>query len=139
VTEGFTATGYETVAEAFQRNFTERGEVGAAFAAYRNEELVVDLWGGVADPATGRPWQSDTLQLIFSGSAAFRRAGLAAVGAYATARSMARFYACLAAGGALDGVRVLAASTVDLGRRASGDAASRRCGAALSPTPPASN
>jgi CubicO group peptidase (beta-lactamase class C family) len=47
----------------------------------------------------------------------FRRAGLAAVGAFATARSMARFYACLAAGGELDGVRVLATATVALGRR----------------------
>jgi CubicO group peptidase (beta-lactamase class C family) len=293
MTQGFTATGFEAVAEAFHRNFTELGEVGAAFAAYRNGKLAVDLWGGVADPATGRPWQADTLQLIFSGtkgltaacvlllverglldlgapaarywpefgaagkemitvadimshqsrlpgvrerfttddmldqktmagllaaqapetdpraefiyhaltygwlaaelvqrvdgrdigeffadefartlgldvwiglpdeqhhrasvmlagpgvlidpvpdstdplrvlthnpllvvgapaiwnSAEFRRAGLAAVGAYATTRSMARFYACLAAGGELDGVRVLATSTVELGRR----------------------
>ncbi|MFB9183504.1 serine hydrolase domain-containing protein [Dactylosporangium sucinum] len=282
---------FSLVTEAFDRNFTEHGEVGAAFAAYHHGRLVVDLWGGVADPPTGRPWQADTLQLIFSGakglsaacvlllaergrldldapaarywpefaaagkgaitvaeilshqarlpgvrepvpdlldhravaarlaaqapdpdprsafvyhaltwgwlveelvrrvdgrtvgalfadefaaplglevylglpdehhhrastmlagpgllldpvpadpdplrvlthnplvvtdspavwnSPAFRRAGLAAVGAFATARSMARFYACLAAGGELDGVRVLQPSTVDLGRR----------------------
>ncbi|MET7403066.1 serine hydrolase domain-containing protein [Dactylosporangium sp. NPDC005572] len=279
------------VTEAFERNFTEHGEVGAAFAAYHHGRLVVDLWGGVTDPATGAPWRADTLQLIFSGakglttacvlllaergqldldapaarywpefaaagkgaitvagilshqarlpgvrepvpdlldhravaallaaqaplddpragfvyhaltwgwlvdelirrvdgrtagalfadefagplgldvylglpdehhhrastmlagpgllldpeptgtdplrvlthnplvvtgspavwnSPRFRRAGLAAVGAFATARSMARFYACLAAGGELDGVRVLAPSTVDRGRR----------------------
>lgn len=289
----FTAPGFEAVAEAFHRNFTELGEIGGAFAAYRDGELVVDLWGGAADPATGRSWHADTLPLIFSGtkglvtacvlllvergllaldapvarywpefaaegkqaitvadvlthrsrlpglrapfttrdlmdqktmagllaaqapetdpraefmyhaltfgwlvgevvqrtdgrdiggffadefarslgldvwiglpdehharaavmsaapgvltgplpdtddpllvsvhnpltvadaptlwnSAVFRRAGLPAVGAFATARSMARFYACLAAGGELDGVRVLAPSTVELGRR----------------------
>lgn len=291
--EGFTAAGFEPVADAFERSFTEFGETGAAFSAYHKGDLVVDLWGGVADPDTGRRWQADTLQLIFSGtkglatacvllliergvldldasaarywpefaaagkgavtvgdilshqsrlpgvrqpvtdddlldhdimakllaeqppetdpragfiyhaltwgwlvdelvrrvdgrtvgaffadefarpleldvwiglpddqhdrastmlaapgflldaqpasndplavlthnpivvpdspqlwnSPKFRRAGLAAVGAFATARSMARFYACLAAGGSLDGVRVLQASTVELGRR----------------------
>jgi CubicO group peptidase (beta-lactamase class C family) len=293
MTRGFAADGFQAVADAFHRNFAEHGEIGAAFAAYHDGNLVVDLWGGVADPATGRPWQADTLQLIFSGakgltaacvlllverglldldapaarywpefghagkegitvgeimshqsrlpgvrapfttddlldqktmavllaaqapetdpragfiyhaltygwlaaellqrvdgrdvgqffadefagplgldvwiglpdeqhhrvatmlagpgllvdpvpnstdplrvlthnpllvvgapavwnSTAFRRAGLAAVGAYVTARSMARFYACLANGGELDGVRVLAASTVERGRR----------------------
>jgi len=66
--QGFAAAGFEAVAEAFDRNFTEDGDVGAAFAAYHNGELVVDLWGGVADPAIGRPWQADTLQLIFSGT-----------------------------------------------------------------------
>ncbi len=66
--DGFTASGFEAVAYAFRRNFTDRGEVGAAFAAYRDGALVVDLWGGVADPATGRRWESDTVQLIFSGT-----------------------------------------------------------------------
>ncbi|EOT05763.2 esterase [Streptomyces noursei CCRC 11814] len=27
---------------------------------------MVDLWGGIADPDTGRPWQQDTLQLVYS-------------------------------------------------------------------------
>ena len=64
----FTAPGYDDVATAFHRTFTEHGEVGAAFAAYRDGQLVVDLWGGTADPATGRPWTADTLALIFSGT-----------------------------------------------------------------------
>lgn len=63
---GFVAPGYEPVAEAFAQNFVQREELGAAFAATRDGELVVDLWGGVADGATGRPWQEDTLQVIFS-------------------------------------------------------------------------
>lgn len=67
-THGRTAPGFEPVAEAFARNFAERAEPGAAFAAYLDGELVVDLWGGVADPATGRPWTADTLQLVFSGA-----------------------------------------------------------------------
>ncbi|PPK98054.1 CubicO group peptidase (beta-lactamase class C family) [Kineococcus xinjiangensis] len=60
--------GCEAVAEEFARNFTDRGELGAAFALYRGGRLVVDLWGGVADSRTGRPWGRDTLQIIFSGS-----------------------------------------------------------------------
>lgn len=66
--QGFTATGFEAVAEVFARNFERYGDVGAAFAAYRDGEPVVDLWGGTADPATGRPWYGDTLQLVFSGA-----------------------------------------------------------------------
>ncbi len=63
---GWTAVGYEGVAEAFERNFTDRGELGAGFSAYRDGRPVVDLWGGSADPA--REWQQDTIQLIFSGT-----------------------------------------------------------------------
>jgi CubicO group peptidase (beta-lactamase class C family) len=48
-------------------------------------------------------------------SAEYRGAGLAAVGGYATARGMARFYASLV--GEVDGVRVLTPQTVELGRR----------------------
>jgi CubicO group peptidase (beta-lactamase class C family) len=65
---GFVAGGYEPVAREFARNFAERGELGAAFAAVRDGELVVDLWGGLADRDGQRPWNSDTLALIFSGT-----------------------------------------------------------------------
>lgn len=66
--QGFTAPGFEAVADVFAGNFERYGEVGAAFAAYRDGEVVVDLWGGVADPGSGRPWRADTLQLVFSGA-----------------------------------------------------------------------
>jgi CubicO group peptidase (beta-lactamase class C family) len=62
------APGFEPVAEAFEENFAERGELGAAFAAYVDGAPVVDLWGGIADAASGRPWERGTLQLIFSGT-----------------------------------------------------------------------
>src|SRR5437879_3194254 len=64
----WTAPGYEHVAEAFERNFTERGELGAAFAAYHRDELVADLWGGTAHPETGRAWDRGTIHLMFSGT-----------------------------------------------------------------------
>ncbi|HTX01392.1 MAG TPA: serine hydrolase domain-containing protein [Acidimicrobiales bacterium] len=65
---GFVAPGLEAVREEFERNFAERGEVGAAFAATRHGELVVDLWGGLADSDAGRPWTADTAQVVFSGT-----------------------------------------------------------------------
>jgi CubicO group peptidase (beta-lactamase class C family) len=62
VVGGFVAPGFEGVREAFAENLRERGELGAAFAATHEGALVVDLWGGVADPETGRAWRQDTLQ-----------------------------------------------------------------------------
>jgi len=41
---GTVRTGFELVAEEFSRNFTDRGEVGAAFAATLDGEVLVDLW-----------------------------------------------------------------------------------------------
>ena len=63
---GTVGAGFEPVREEFARNFAERGEVGAACAAYRRGEKVVDLWGGLRDRATGAPWEEDTLVLVFS-------------------------------------------------------------------------
>src|SRR3954471_4378446 len=68
VVGGFVAPGFESVREAFLENLRERGELGAALAVTRGDEPVVDIWGGIADRATGRPWQADTLQVIFSGT-----------------------------------------------------------------------
>jgi CubicO group peptidase (beta-lactamase class C family) len=65
---GHVAPGFEGVARAFERNFAERDEIGAAFAAVRDGETLVDLYGGLADRASGRPWTEDTLQLVFSGT-----------------------------------------------------------------------
>jgi CubicO group peptidase (beta-lactamase class C family) len=64
--EGEIAPGFEAVREAFAANFAEGAEIGAAVSVYRHGERVVDLWGGVADPQEGRPWQRDTLQAVFS-------------------------------------------------------------------------
>ena len=44
----------------------EAGEVGIQFAVYKDEELVVDVWGGVADRATGRQVDRQTLFNVFS-------------------------------------------------------------------------
>ena len=41
-------------------------ETGVQVAAYHRGELVVDAWGGSADPATGRPVTGDTLFNVYS-------------------------------------------------------------------------
>ncbi|MHA6763878.1 serine hydrolase domain-containing protein [Streptacidiphilus sp. PAMC 29251] len=63
---GEVAAGFEPVREAFEANFATHGDIGAAVCVYRDGKPVVDLWGGVADPATGRPWERETLQLVYS-------------------------------------------------------------------------
>ena len=64
--EGSVAPGFEAVAEAFGRNFSEHGEVGASLGIYLDGESVVDLWGGVADVGSGEPWTRDTLAVTYS-------------------------------------------------------------------------
>jgi len=57
---------FEAVRDAFARNFAEHGEVGAAVCVTLDGETVVDLWGGVADPTTGRAWERDTIGVVWS-------------------------------------------------------------------------
>jgi CubicO group peptidase (beta-lactamase class C family) len=63
---GEVEAGFEGVRDAFQKNFDNGSEIGASFSAYHRGRKVVDLWGGIADPETGRPWEQDTLMLVFS-------------------------------------------------------------------------
>ncbi|MFI2116397.1 serine hydrolase domain-containing protein [Streptomyces rubiginosohelvolus] len=54
------------VRAAFEENFTERGELGAAVTVLVDGATVVDLWGGWADAARTRPWERDTLVNVWS-------------------------------------------------------------------------
>jgi CubicO group peptidase (beta-lactamase class C family) len=63
---GTVADGFGAVADAFEQNFTEFGEIGAAFSLYVDGDAKVDVWAGTADERTGREWSDDTLQLVFS-------------------------------------------------------------------------
>ena len=67
---------FRPVREAFAENFAARGEVGASFAVIWRGRVVVDLWGGEADPETGRPWEADTLSVIFSATKGLLALGL---------------------------------------------------------------
>jgi CubicO group peptidase (beta-lactamase class C family) len=63
---GRAAPGFEAVEAEFRRNFSGRGELGAACAIYHQGQKVVDLWGGTRDRKTHAPWEEDTLILVFS-------------------------------------------------------------------------
>lgn len=54
------------VREAFERNFTERDELGAAVTVLVDGAPVADLWGGWADEARTRPWERETLVNVWS-------------------------------------------------------------------------
>ncbi len=59
-------TAYASVADAFETNFKEHGDIGASFCVYQDGEKVVDLWGGHADADRSRPWEKDTLVNVWS-------------------------------------------------------------------------
>lgn len=62
---GGCAPKFARVREEFERNFAERGEVGASVCVMLDGEPVVDLWGGMADHE-GRAWAQDTVSVVFS-------------------------------------------------------------------------
>jgi CubicO group peptidase (beta-lactamase class C family) len=64
--DGMVASGFEEVRVEFEKNFAERGEIGAAVAAYFRGEKVVDLWGGRRTPAGDAPWNRDTMVVVMS-------------------------------------------------------------------------
>ena len=64
--EGLAAARFEPMVDAFVQNFEARHDLGAACAVYLDGRPVVDLWGGIADARTGRPWSRRTAALIFS-------------------------------------------------------------------------
>ncbi|MEV6139245.1 serine hydrolase domain-containing protein [Nocardia sp. NPDC051990] len=71
---GDVAAGFGPVADAFRRNFTQHGEIGAAVAVYAGDRAVVDLWAGHRDRHRTLPWERDTIVPVFSstkGMAAF--------------------------------------------------------------------
>ena len=73
--KGFTAPGFERVAEALGEGATltlgdrerraDLGEGGGAFCAFVDGERVVDIWTGVAGP-DGKAWEEDTRAVIMS-------------------------------------------------------------------------
>jgi CubicO group peptidase (beta-lactamase class C family) len=63
---GTCAPGFEAVLQEFHDNFTARGEVGASVCITHRGQTVVDLWGGLANPKEGTPWNRDTISIVFS-------------------------------------------------------------------------
>ncbi len=64
--KGSVKAGFEAVGQAFRANFAEREEAGASCCVTVDGEVVADLWGGEADPESGRAWEEDTVSVVFS-------------------------------------------------------------------------
>ncbi|MBZ6287974.1 serine hydrolase domain-containing protein [Streptomyces olivaceus] len=102
---GEVPAGFEPVREAFEANFARHGDIGAAVCVYQYGRPVVDLRGGVADPATGRPWTRNTIQLVYSatkGATATLAHMLAERGALDLDAPVAKYWPEFAANGKAD-------------------------------------
>ncbi len=105
VVHGEVAPGFEAVWDAFEANFAEGLEVGAACAVYHRGEKVVDLWGGMRDPEADAPWLEDTLVLVFSTTKGMSSLALAVAhsrGLFEYDEKVATYWPEFAAGGKED-------------------------------------
>lgn len=64
--EGFYHPEFKKVYEEFKNNFITKGEIGASTCITRKGDVVLDLWGGLADVEKKIPWKEDTVSIIFS-------------------------------------------------------------------------
>lgn len=66
LTEGNVDPAFAAVRDIFEASFADGQNWGAGVSVVIDGRPVVDLWGGVADPRTGRSWQRDTACVTFS-------------------------------------------------------------------------
>lgn len=59
---------YEPVRDAFAENFRQGLEAGASLCVTDGGRTVVDVWGGHADEHGTRPWERDTVVVVYSTS-----------------------------------------------------------------------
>ncbi len=64
--DGHVDPAFEAVRATFHDSFRVHGETGAAVCVLVDGRVVVDLWGGHADPLADVPWTGDTLVNVFS-------------------------------------------------------------------------
>lgn len=64
--EGHCDERFSEVAAQFERNFAERGDLGASVCITFDGRTVVDLWGGYFDAERTRRWERDTKTVIMS-------------------------------------------------------------------------
>jgi CubicO group peptidase (beta-lactamase class C family) len=56
----------ERLQPLFRENFEKFGELGAAVSIWQNGKPIVDLYGGFCDARHEKPWEADTLVLVWS-------------------------------------------------------------------------
>ncbi len=63
---GFCDEKFAAVREEFEKNFSERGDVGASFALTVEGEYVIDIWGGHKNADKSQSWDKDTIVNVYS-------------------------------------------------------------------------
>ena len=65
-TQGFTTEAFQPVRDLLEQSLNSGGDLGASVAVHHRGDVVVDIWGGYADPAKTKLWQSDTITNVWS-------------------------------------------------------------------------
>ena len=68
--EGNCDPAFVAVREVFAASLADGHDLGGSVAVFVDGRPVVDLWGGIADRKTGRPWTRDTACVTFSATKA---------------------------------------------------------------------
>ncbi|NQV87234.1 MAG: beta-lactamase family protein, partial [Woeseiaceae bacterium] len=71
IVNGYCDEKFASVREEFERNFEQRGDIGASFAATIEGEFVIDIWGGHRNAAKSIAWEEDTIVNVFSSTKPF--------------------------------------------------------------------
>jgi CubicO group peptidase (beta-lactamase class C family) len=66
--EGSCHKNFTAVRDAFEKNFSDQGEVGASVCVIKDGVVMVDLWGGEADDINGvtKPWEQRSIINVWS-------------------------------------------------------------------------
>lgn len=64
--EGHADPAFRAVRDVFETSLAAGDDLGGGVTVFVGGQAVVDLWGGVADRRTGRPWSKDTPCVTFS-------------------------------------------------------------------------
>src|SRR5215469_6045434 len=68
---GYADAGFDVVRDCFAEVVAAQPGTGAAFAAWSDGRLVVDLWGGCAEVQSRQPWEASSLVQPYSVSKPF--------------------------------------------------------------------
>ncbi|RAK99972.1 serine hydrolase domain-containing protein [Aspergillus ibericus CBS 121593] len=66
LTHGHSDPAFSRVRDLLQQYLTSEEELGASICVNIDGRNVVDLWGGYADTARTKPWEEDTLTVVWS-------------------------------------------------------------------------
>lgn len=66
IVDGTVAAEFEAVRSAFEANFAEHAEIGAACSVWWQGRQVVNIWGGWRNREAELAWERDSLVLMFS-------------------------------------------------------------------------